>query len=221
MADKMKPGEVPPEMQCGAKLPEDSKSQYTTCHRRKGYQTPHPGWGRCKSHGGCTPSGIQSAAREELASRHLLFGQSIEIDPGEGLLQEVARSNGFIKFIERVLEEKGIDDAAAKDPARLILELSDKGWQAQAWVEIWQKERIQFARNCKLALDAGIAERQIRIVEQFAELIGDLVYNLMIDLGVDPEEPRNRQIAHRQLMLVGQKMSGSTTPLALAPTLGA
>lgn len=194
------------------------------CTRVKGYGTEHLGWGRCKHHGGCTKSGIQAAAREEMTANHKLFGDLIPVDPGEGLLQEVARSNGFIRFIERALADKGIDQDVIQNPERLLLEMTVIGWQAQAWVSIWQDERKHFVTCCKTALAAGIAERQIRIVEGFATMIGDLIYGLISDLAevidaVDPEDPVVRQVAHRAMMRVGQQMAASDSPLVLAPSL--
>lgn len=207
-----------PAQRCNADI--SSKGRADRCKHPKGFGTKHLGWGRCKHHGGCTKSGELAAAREELAASHQLFGQSVDVDPGEGLLQEVARANGFIRFIERCLQDKGIDDATIQDPARLVLEMSDAGWQAQAWIKLWQEERVHFARVCKMALDAGIAERSLRIIEQFADLISDLVFGLIADLRLDANDPKIRAIANRQLMIVGQKVAASSTPLVAGATIG-
>lgn len=188
----------------GAKCGAISTRTHVACKKPAGFGTDHQGYGRCKHHGGSTQSGVIAAEKQRLTIHRQMFGDAEVIDPGQSLLEEVYRGRAFIRFLEGLLVSHGINQDAGIDPGQLLVEITEDGYKARAWVAVWQKEREMHARACKMALDAGIAERQVRMMEQFADAIGDLVYGLIADLGMDPEDPKVRHIARKRLTSMGQ-----------------
>src|SRR4051812_19586339 len=75
------------EILCGAK----SKQHGRPCRKKKGWATDHVGYGRCKYHGGMSPSGKKSAAKEQAMeemerARQAVMGQAIDVHPMDALL---------------------------------------------------------------------------------------------------------------------------------------
>lgn len=193
---------------CGAHKTKIKAGKPPYCTQPAGYGTNHYGYGRCKHHVGNTPAGIKAAAKAMLAEQKVTFGQMMPIDPGQGLIEEIARTRGWINYLETLLRARGVDEEAIERPETILLELTEDGWAKAAWVSVWQQERQHYARVCKMALDAGIAQRQIELIEQFADRIGNLVMNLIRALGHDPEDPSVREIARAQLALVSGAAEG-------------
>src|SRR5260221_239026 len=73
------------------------------CHNPAGWKTTHPGFGRCKFHGGSAPSGIKAAERSMVAETLVTYGGPIDIDPAQALLTEVRRPAGHVEWLRRIL----------------------------------------------------------------------------------------------------------------------
>lgn len=97
---------------CGARLTEDGAPTGETCSQTRGWGTPHPGYGRCKKHGGNTKTGKAAAAsqmaqeyarqqREQMA----LFGRRVVITPEEAMLGELGRTQAIVQSIETLMAE--------------------------------------------------------------------------------------------------------------------
>lgn len=97
---------------CAARLTEDGVPTGETCSQTRGWGTPHPGYGRCKRHGGNTKTGKAYAAsqmaqeyarqqREQMA----LFGRRVVITPEEAMLGELGRTQAVVQSIEALMAE--------------------------------------------------------------------------------------------------------------------
>jgi hypothetical protein len=74
------------------------------CRRPAGHGTEHLGLGRCKLHGGSTPSQIERA-RRELAARELaVMGAAIAVGPTQALLECVYRAAGQAAWLRLKVE---------------------------------------------------------------------------------------------------------------------
>jgi hypothetical protein len=56
------------------------------------------------------------------------------------------------------------------------------------WIEMYQEERRMLARVCKMALDAGVAERQVRVAEAQGELLAGVIKSMLGDLGLNSKQ---------------------------------
>src|SRR4051794_15800762 len=128
------------------------------CQHEAGWGTDHPGWGRCKMHGGNSRNGRLFAARlEALASIPPAGGES-DVEPIDALLFCVRREAARGVWLRLRLELLDPDGSAISAPAAELHRLEAQG-----------TERL--ARFSKMALDAGVAERKVRLVARQAEAL--------------------------------------------------
>lgn len=195
---------------CGAKTRAGGK-----CKRPAGAGTDHVGHGRCKLHGGSSPNGRKHAAREQAHELALLLGDGISIEPHEALLKCVRLAAAEVGFFTARIEGLQLEDVTVRP--RTDKE-SDDGYEkklAPAELNLWVQERIRavdrLARYSKLAIDAGIAERQVRIAEQFGETIATLLRGVLEDLRLTPEQmDRAREIVPRRLAQLSMREGNAT-----------
>lgn len=169
---------------CGAK-----NRHGGACQLRAGFGTNHVGVGRCKHHGGASPNGQKHAqiAAAELALQKA--GVAVPTDPARGLLDMVASSAGMVRYLAaKTAELDEITAMTAFGPA-----VRPEPMLLEKWVKL-------HARNCKLALDANISERYVRLAEDQGRLVVELIQRV---LGKAELEPGQRQTLER---LFGQEM---------------
>lgn len=171
----------------GAKCGALKRNRLSRCTLTAGYGTDHLGVGYCKHHTGNTASGIKAAAKAAVMDRmNAAYGDLIEIDPGAALLQEVHRSQGVVIWIQSMLQDlTGIDlDAPDQAKARtaLLEATAFDGWQIKAYVELFFRERKHLAQTAKMTLDAGVAERQVRVEEEKVALVALAVKQIFDEL---------------------------------------
>lgn len=79
-----------------------------------------------------------------------------------------------------------------------------KGEELRGLVRVEADERDRCARFAKLALDAGINERLVRIQEdQIAQVIA-MVRRLVVGLGLSPTDPRVSEVVIRELRILDE-----------------
>lgn len=147
------------------------------CQRSKGYGTDHKGVGKCKYHGGTSPNGQKFAAREAAVNALERMGVPVPTDPVQGLLDTVALCAGMVRY----LGGKVYDLAApavmtafgpAVDPNVTLLAM---------WSD-------RLARACKLAIDANISERHVRLAEQQGALIVEVLRRALVRSGIPADQ---------------------------------
>src|SRR5262245_22389217 len=152
---------------CGAK-----KKGGKRCQMAKGWGTSHPGIGACKYHGGSMPNHVKSAAKEEMRQ---LLGKEMEINPLDAILWCIRIRAGEVKW----LSEKMAD-------------LNEKDWIADTLVgkqfHLFAKERQgamnDLTRYSQIAISLGIAERAVRLAEQYGDMIYRLIDGILNDLNL-------------------------------------
>lgn len=210
---------VDPEERCGAKLhaPREDDAprqhQFDTCQNKKGQATDHPGFGYCKFHGGSTPAGEKSAARnygrewiqrqktqEELQAQFGGSHLSITLSPEEALLEEVRRSVAMVRFLE---ERIGTwQYAAAPQSAQeewphlgglpILMGETSRGaatfTDEREWLMLYREERKHSAQVSSLAINAGLAERMVRIAENQGQILASVIRAVLDALGLTPQQ---------------------------------
>lgn len=185
---------------CGAK----KRQGAGTCRRPAGWGTDHPGHGNCKLHGGATTNGRKAAQKEIAKEAVARYGLPREVDPDEALLEEVHRTAGHVAWLGEVVAKLQKDELTYG--ITKVKELADGGEEVErkaapnVWLRLYQDERDRLARVCKAALDAGIAERRVRIAEQQAEQLARVVSAIVKDLGHDLEDPDVRETVRLRLI---------------------
>lgn len=160
------------------------------CQQPAGARTAHPGYGKCWRHGGNAPAGITEAEREMVEARMAVeagtYGGHVNIGPQEALLQEVQRTAGHVIWLEakvKSLDESNLTQYTGKD-----------GMKESEWIKMYQEERKMLVNVCNTAIRCGIAERQVRIVEEQGKMIAAMLIKLINDSSLDLS-PEQRLVA--------------------------
>jgi hypothetical protein len=151
----------------------------------------------CHKHGGSARH-IKEAARRrveaQVAERAVVtYGLPREIDPTQALLEELYRTAGHVGYLGALVAD--LQEGDLKQ-----LDAEGKFEKASVWVEMYWKERGHFAKVAKLAIDAGIEERRVKMAEaqgeQLSQVIRDVlgdVFGLFAAAGVAAEVVRRIQ----------------------------
>jgi hypothetical protein len=186
---------VTDEDRCGAR-----KADGTICRNFAGAGTSHPKIGRCKYHGvpaRTTPIAVERPMAEQ---RMRTYGSPIDVEPHVALLEEVRRTAGHVAWLSELVsdllhEGDGYFESIDDDGKRTLrpktglkqIDMSGKFEKPSVWVELYQEERRMLARVCKMALDAGVAERQVALAEAQGEMLA----------GGDQDDPRRPGVIQR------------------------
>lgn len=160
-----------PEEECGAFV----KARNKACGLPKGWGTPHPGSGHCKWHFGNTATGKMAAAKEA-GLKILKYTEPIDIDPTTALLQEVYRTAGHVAYLDQQIAKWELDVGE---------EIPDAQRQ---WMTVHIIERKHLASVAKLALDAGVQEREVRVAEQQGMILADAIQQILELMQLSPEQ---------------------------------
>lgn len=196
---------------CGAWIEKKKKH----CERPAGWGTSHAGRGRCKWHGGATPSHVAKAQRE--AAREALIALDIEpaddVDPTIVLLEEIQRSRAWVLWLHDdivAMEPEALTFGVFKESARTAD--ADGGGQVverqverragiTAKVRLYQEERRHLHALVQSAIVGGIAERQVRIAEHQAAIFATALRGILADLGV-ADHPDVGKIVRRHMTII-------------------
>ena len=161
----------------------------------------------CKYHGGASPAAKAKHQRfvedkrnardrkrqEELLERRV----SREL---EKFTAKFGMRSGEQKHpIEHLLDELWLSAQAVSVLGDQVKQLNridqegglNSGREVHVTFELWNQERDRHARLAKMCLDAGVQERQVRVVESQAEVVVSAIRGVLKDLGVAdrPEVP--------------------------------
>jgi hypothetical protein len=146
----------------------------------------------CRMHAGRRPA--QARAIGAVAVEVAAWGLTDQtVDPAETLLrlltQSARRAALYADLLERQYVDKGV---AALVGVKVALDADgnavDLGEYIRGLAELEAAERDRCAKFAKLALDAGIAERQVRLAERQGALVADAVGRILDALGLTAEQ---------------------------------
>lgn len=202
----------PIEGKCNARKTDSSG----LCAHEAGWQTSHPGYGRCKWHGGATPNQVKNAERQMAQVAAVTYGAPREVDPAVWLLEEVARTAGIVDWLAGRIRElapdalvQGVREIRSKiGPAidgaeRAELErVTTVAQVPSVWLDLYLRERKHLVAVCRDTLAAGVQERQVRIAEETGMLLVSVLRGVLDELGLS-DRPDVGEIVGRHLRLVG------------------
>lgn len=149
---------------CGAK-----KRGGGTCQQKAGLGTDHVGIGRCKHHGGATPNASLNAAKQQA----IFMGAPKEINPVQALIWCIHVTAGEIEWITEQMKDIQQDE---------WFEHTVLGRQ----MHVFQQERAKcidrLAKYSKDAIALGIAERAVRLAEQYGGMIARLLSGIAAEM---------------------------------------
>jgi hypothetical protein len=97
------------------------------------------------------------------------LGAPIDIEPHEALLSMLRLSSGHVVWLrnEIVQQRKGNRNGAAL--------------RLDVLMRLYNEERDRVAKTAKAALDAGVAERHVRVAERYGEQLAAMLSALFAD----------------------------------------
>lgn len=191
------------------------------CGMAAGYGTPHPGEGPCKYHMGCTPAMVKKyalVAGEKLAER---YGDAVPIRAEHALEYCIQTTYGKVLYAQKridALHSEGQDlvyqskeilrrplslGREGEDPSTEVEELRvDNEQKLSIWAKLHDKYVDDLAKYSRMAIQSGLEERQVRMVEREAERVVNVMHQTLLDLGVDVNNPRNLDVIQKNLRLL-------------------
>ncbi len=148
---------------CGAQRPNQPPG--TSCENAAGQGTDHVGIGRCKFHGGSTPTHERGAQLEIARRECATLGIPIEIDPGDALIRAVWEAEGNLAFYRSYVQ--GLDDVTTTEfgPAGARKEV------AHPVVALYHEAERWRAQVSTAALRAGVEERRLRLAQNDSRML--------------------------------------------------
>ena len=159
----------------------------------------------CKTHGGGTAVAARRQAAETqvqltVKALHELGVKVVQRDPREILLEQVYSSAAMADALAgmvRDLEAKHLEGIGALDYIQTddgTVPVPDRdGSIAEARMTLYAQWVDRAARVAKMALDAGIEERLVRLAEGQAALIVQTLRNVLAQLDLTPEQLEQAQ----------------------------
>jgi hypothetical protein len=169
------------------------------CEMPAGWGTTHPGTGRCKWHGGSTPTHVMQAAKQEYRK---LLGTPIEMNPFDAIMWCIKIRAGEIQWLSEQM---------AKLDAKAWVEETLVGKQFHLYARERQAAMQDLTKFSQIAIGLGIAERYVKLAETYGEMIGKLINAIMKDpeLDMTAEQLENApKVIRRHLLAIegeGQK----------------
>lgn len=193
------------------------------CKRRAGAGTDHVGIGRCKHHGGSTPT-HQAAARKELARQACAtLGIPIDTHPAEALLREVCETAGNVEFYRQLVvalpthpePDEFVEVAGSKtggywqrgEPGVYgrtyhVSGIPTGEAKAHILVQLYNEERKHLLAATTAALKAGCDAKRVQIEEDKATQLAEVLRSFAIALGHDPSSEIVRTAFRAQLSVI-------------------
>jgi hypothetical protein len=172
-----------PEVTCGA----DNGTE-GGCGLSAGWGTNHKGTGRCRKHGGNTPTHVKSAVVAEAKRDVVLFGGRRDIHPADALLELVQWTAGEVDYWRhrvRLLDEHDLTWGVT----RVKEGGDDRGTTEEAKPNVAYAMLVdasnRLERYSASALKAGVDERRVKIAEQQGTLLHGVLVAVLGELGHD------------------------------------
>lgn len=195
---------------CGAKIKRGG-----TCTRSAGWGTSHPGYGTCKYHGGATPNANKSAAVKIARS----MGEPLDIEPHEALIACVQITAGEVAYCTLRIQQLSTEEYTGRPETHVDKDLAlktdsegnalydhlEQTTEHPVELNLWITARAacmdRLARYSKMALDAGVEERRVRLAESMAMQLAPVLQAIFKELGLtDKQRDKAPAIVERHLV---------------------
>ena len=190
------PRNLPDQMRCSAMTKASGGTERCTQPRIHGTTV-------CRMHGGAARQVRRRAAANVARDRALAearrLGGSLDVDPHEVLLAQVREAAANVEVLRGYVAGLAVDladDGTAIAVPEQRIEWDKGGTHVDAKVHVlvamYNDERDRLVRFSKLAIDAGVAERQVRVAEQQAQRLGQ-AFSRALDAAAEHLTPAGRE----------------------------
>lgn len=192
------------------------------CTRPAGWGTTHAGLGRCRRHGGSTPT-HQLAAQRELARQAVIaYGLPQDIPTDVALLEEVARTAGHVQALAGMVAEIPMEDLAwgiseqttkkvtlggdgeDDDGVEGVVTETKRKAAPHVLINMYLTERKHLVDVCKTVAGLEIEDRRVKLAEQQGALLATVVRAILGDLELSPDQwSKVPEVVPRHLRSIG------------------
>jgi hypothetical protein len=167
------------------------------CKQPAGAGTNHLGVGRCSHHTGNAPNTRKNAIMQEAV---VFMGAPKDINPLDAILWCIRITAGEVEWLSTEI---------AKVPMELWIEQTYVGKQMNVLQRSRADAQDRLVRYSRDAVQLGLAERAVRLAENFGALIARLLENIAAELELSRKQKEMwPNIIRRQLIL----LEGGTPP---------
>jgi hypothetical protein len=155
---------------------------YALCGRRKksgelcrqfaGAGTDHPGIGKCRWHGGTSPSHNNHAAKVEAQRQMATYGDPVETTPLAALKGVLRLTAGHVAWLK--VRIAAMDDLDGPEAAMLT--------------KLYGEERDRLTRVGKACLDSGMKQIELEAAERQTAVMGTFLEAILDELDLTPEQ---------------------------------
>lgn len=161
------------------------------CTQAAGWGTDHPGFGKCKLHGGSHANGRKNGQTLATAAAAATYGLPIVIDAHTALLQEIHRTQGHVTWLGAVvatIDQDGLVWGLSED----VVGGKNHGKTFKAapniWLALYQTERKHLASVSAAAIKAGIDERRLELEKSQSTAISTAFFAMLDALNLTDEQ---------------------------------
>lgn len=202
---------------CGAE-----KRDGNPCQREAGWGTEHRSVGPCKSHDRGwavmrADTRVDRYARPLLAQ---LTGYDIDVNPMDALLMCVRIAAAEVAYFSVRIGQLDESDLSARASMKRST-ITERGGsvtksivriegdeELHLWVKARRQSALDLAHFSKMAIDAGVDERMVRVQESVGESLAAAVRGILDELGLSREQlDRAPDIVRRNLRLLQAESS--------------
>jgi hypothetical protein len=138
------------------------------------------------------------------------MGHPIDIDPNDAILWAMRIEAGEVAYCDAQIQRLSEDELFERPQREHVVELPSgqietiveirDAEQMNRWV-LWRDHAMErMARFAKMAIDAGIEQRQLELAEQQAHQLVQVITSILTDLGHDLRDIATRDIVRKRLM---------------------
>lgn len=177
---------------CGAR-----KSDGHECRRPAGWGTTHIGIGRCKTHAGNSAPHRKNAIKQDAVQ---FMGAPKDINPLDAIIWCIRITAGEVEWLSAEI---------AKVPMEDWIEVAYIGKQMNVLQRARADAQDRLVRYSRDAIQLGLAERAVRLAENFGAMLARLLENIAQELHLSRAQKEQwPRIVRRQLIL----LEGGTPP---------
>jgi hypothetical protein len=192
-----------------------SKQSGERCKRRA-----HPGTNVCVSHGAGSPAVRSAAARRREQARldgelgallRELEAEAGQLHPAVVLLEQVARCYAMVEVLGDMVGGLAMSGPGQVPAGSETVYGRDHLGDARphVLVTLYETWVDRAARTSKLALDAGVDERRVRLSEDQGRIVAGTVRTIVTSLGHDLADPRVETIVRGALAAASSEASAA------------
>ncbi len=199
-------------------------SQGKKCSRIKRNGEPCKHWAIqggpvCWDHGGATRQ-VRNAANRRINDQQarramIVLGEPVVgLDPFDALMEEIARTAGHVRWLEAQIRgvsvreliwgTTSIEKSVGDDPKGNFTIVKEEA-VPNVWYGLYRKEREHLVYVCKTAIQCGIAERTVNLMEQQGMIIARVLEAALNDVELALNAAQHEAAKHiigRHLRLV-------------------